>query len=940
MCIINFVILSPPPRFSADPDSKQPSLVVCSQQSDEQQPSQPAVINCSKAATKDSALLNSTASAVVVDIQSSVLKTTAVEFQPSAVTAAAAAAAAATKTPCSNETLTTTDTNSSEDICQNTVGGKTESIDISTGTLAAVEAENSSSTMKNRIVNETEFVDDATTQLDKSASAVPLAPVAAAVTSVTDIDNNEISCGGKIATNDNTTANTKTITSDETNAVLDSNLNVCEKIEKIDGSNSSKTESIDTKSVSKMNNNVNDLKKVMLTKSATSTTTTTTIEPVVLSSNNNNNNVEKVVTSDFEAMKRIPTAKSVAEANAAAAVASAQKAAAAAIAAAAAAAVSEVSASDQDTSAPAVPFRSGASRSQTLLKYEDDQWSPQNAAGRKFYKRDQLYSLRDVPASMHQPECIDNLGAIAKQTNLLPKFIQTQQPAVNSQQYKQTISSGGGGGQSGSRSSFNKRPSQNSSGLPQGQSGQSQVSGGGGSNGGGKSGSKSGMIHLSLSLREEVKLNVTKNAWKPGFFQSRPSGEDNTTESLYKRVRGVLNKLTPEKFDTLLDQMTKFDIDSVEKLNGVIVLVFEKAIDEPNFSVEYAKLCQKLSAKWLEDESHRVKAAAAAAATNNISEESKKHAEEQASLDAAEKTGQHALFKKELITKCQTEFKNNVARNEAISDKLTPFQQRVAEATDPDARTDAMAMLEEEERRLRRRSVGTVKFIGELYKNEMLTTKIMMWCVGTLLVEQTEDKLECLCKLLTTVGQRIEAKTSEPTLDRKNTKTLGDYFKTMQMLVEKKSKVSSRVRFMLQDVIELRRNKWIPRRNDSNPKTMGQIQKEAEAEQNNIHMLNYVMPGSGGGGGGNGPHGRKDDRGGVRDGGRMTGGGGYNKNNSRGGSGSGGGGGHGPDDGWSSVVKQRSNISIDPSKLRSKPVSCYFIFIVPMLLLNCMFRFC
>lgn len=54
----------------------------------------------------------------------------------------------------------------------------------------------------------------------------------------------------------------------------------------------------------------------------------------------------------------------------------------------------------------------------------------------------------------------------------------------------------------------------------------------------------------------------------------------------------------------------------------------------------------------------------------------------------------------------------------------------------------------------------------------------------------------------------------------------------MSDLAQKKdgSKVSSRVRFMLQDVIELRHNKWVPRREDNNPKTIEQINKEAERE--------------------------------------------------------------------------------------------------------------
>jgi hypothetical protein len=56
------------------------------------------------------------------------------------------------------------------------------------------------------------------------------------------------------------------------------------------------------------------------------------------------------------------------------------------------------------------------------------------------------------------------------------------------------------------------------------------------------------------------------------------------------------------------------------------------------------------------------------------------------------------------------------------------------------------------------------------------------------------------------------------------------YFNAMQQIVDAKV-TSSRVRFMLLDVIDLRRGKWVPRREDANPKTIDQIHKEAEAEE-------------------------------------------------------------------------------------------------------------
>lgn len=68
-----------------------------------------------------------------------------------------------------------------------------------------------------------------------------------------------------------------------------------------------------------------------------------------------------------------------------------------------------------------------------------------------------------------------------------------------------------------------------------------------------------------------------------------------TFQELYKKFRGILNKLTPQKFDTLLDRVKTLEINNQKRLEGVIDLVFEKAIDEPNFSEAYAAMCNKLS---------------------------------------------------------------------------------------------------------------------------------------------------------------------------------------------------------------------------------------------------------------------------------------------------------------------------------------------------------
>lgn len=64
--------------------------------------------------------------------------------------------------------------------------------------------------------------------------------------------------------------------------------------------------------------------------------------------------------------------------------------------------------------------------------------------------------------------------------------------------------------------------------------------------------------------------------------------------------------------------------------------------------------------------------------------------------------------------------------------------------------------LEEARDVARRRSLGNIKFIGELFKLKMLTEAIMHDCVVKLLKNHDEESLECLCRLLTTIGKDLD----------------------------------------------------------------------------------------------------------------------------------------------------------------------------------------
>ena len=100
---------------------------------------------------------------------------------------------------------------------------------------------------------------------------------------------------------------------------------------------------------------------------------------------------------------------------------------------------------------------------------------------------------------------------------------------------------------------------------------------------------------------QEVKLNEAgENAWKPSIKESTPDVDD--VESLTKKIRSILNKLCPQKFDTLVSRFNELVIDTEEKLNKAMELVFEKALDEPVFSVAYARMCQNLMTKKVDNQ--------------------------------------------------------------------------------------------------------------------------------------------------------------------------------------------------------------------------------------------------------------------------------------------------------------------------------------------------
>ncbi|XP_006883363.1 PREDICTED: eukaryotic translation initiation factor 4 gamma 1-like [Elephantulus edwardii] len=423
---------------------------------------------------------------------------------------------------------------------------------------------------------------------------------------------------------------------------------------------------------------------------------------------------------------------------------------------------------------------------------KSDQWKPLNVEEKKRYDREFLLGFQFVFASLQKPEGLPHITDVvldkANKTPLRPLDPARLQSITCGPDFTPSFANLG-------------RPALGSRGLMTGEPGREL-----------SRGHQPGLrprhsqegprkeprkIITSVFMTEDIKLNKTEKAWKPSSKRTladRNQGDEDADESktqeLFRRVRSILNKLTPQMFTQLMKQVMQLAIDTEERLKGVIDLIFEKAISEPNFSVAYANMCRCLMAL---------------------------------KVPTTENPTVTVNFRKLLLNRCQKEFEKDKDDDEVLEKK----QKEMDEAATAEEQERLKEELEEARDKARRRSLGNIKFIGELFKLKMLTEAIMHDCVVKLLKNHNEESLECLCRLLTTIGKDLDFEKAKPQMDQ--------YFHQMKKVVKDK-KTSSRICFMLQDVLDLRRSNWVPRRGDQGPKTIDQIHKEAEMEEHREHI--------------------------------------------------------------------------------------------------------
>jgi len=404
--------------------------------------------------------------------------------------------------------------------------------------------------------------------------------------------------------------------------------------------------------------------------------------------------------------------------------------------------------------------------------------------------------------------------------------------------------------------------------------------------------------------------------------------ETDASNQLVQTITGILNKITPDTYDKLSEQLCTIKINSSPNVKKVISVIFDTATQNKIFSHIYADLCSKLKSKskewtflnryvvkdydtndylWISDMDLNdlstsgpyespddcitaispdgkfpemeifsvvenklefqenllsLKAGILIKIYKHPNDKYYAHYKSMADINAnfisqavfkdiskAQKAA-HANFKKLLIAECQErffnivdgtgeygEYKELVKKHEI--DKLSITSEKDLEQAEYD--------LEEIRIKLKIRKLGTIQFIGELFKLKILKAKLMFWVFQEILCEKDdsanfdsfalplssrktlpdEDDLELLCELLSKIGDSLEKASTEDFAKE----DFNDVFSLLHEL-SKQKEVSSRIKIKLELVIALRKNNWKARREDDGPCKKEDIHKKIANESN------------------------------------------------------------------------------------------------------------
>jgi len=251
----------------------------------------------------------------------------------------------------------------------------------------------------------------------------------------------------------------------------------------------------------------------------------------------------------------------------------------------------------------------------------------------------------------------------------------------------------------------------------------------------------------------DKKLVASETSWSVQLAKRKKeaAGDEIPDEQVVRNMKSILNKLTVEKFDGLYEKL--INESGISKTNHVEALmreVFDKATTQHHFIDMYTHFCLRLN-EWSK---------------------------------LTELGGKEGSFKRILLNQCQASFESDLSPppeliNASVQDEEM-FEMQVKYKT---------------------KMLGNIKFVGALLKTKILAPRILIVCSQVLMMEYTPETLESLGVLITATGGTFD----DPQWGFHN-QFCGIMYHIEQLATDKT--VPARIRFLLQDVLDLRRRGW------------------------------------------------------------------------------------------------------------------------------------
>lgn len=271
--------------------------------------------------------------------------------------------------------------------------------------------------------------------------------------------------------------------------------------------------------------------------------------------------------------------------------------------------------------------------------------------------------------------------------------------------------------------------------------------------------------HLDNFL-SDPRSETTVNTIVEDFFKSLDGAikkirdnEQTKAEYIHKKVKSLFTNVTPQNFEWRINRMQELEIDSEEILLDVVDQAYTRAVTEPKTSLGYALLCKQLS-----------------------------------NIEVINSEGKIITFGQLFINRCQNELEKILGDENALMRKITEFKGCTDFNNDKE-----LEIISEEVKISRTKLHQIVRFIGELFNLGMIASKTIDQIIRHLMLQVSEENLECLCDFLTIVGKEFEMKKAN----------LSVYFKKLQTFIIEKGLISPRLRMRLLNLIILRDNNWI-----------------------------------------------------------------------------------------------------------------------------------